>query len=511
MTWCPACELPSSLRQPLIGNSETKGHWQRHKLGVVLVSQLPTLNPAAKLVGNCETPHWSTSGKKMPGRPNILLIMSDMQRSDALGCYGNVFVQTPNIDTLADGGTRFTTCFTPFPLCTPARATLWTGVYPHTHKVIGNVYGVDNAFARFAGSSTLVFDRLKDAGYTTAYFGKWHLGEKNPGCFDVWSAHNSLGGHWVDGRQAMQGGTYLADRETDEGIAFLRARMEARTPFAMVQSYYPPHGPYTVPQAFHKMYRGKGIPYPGYYAACSAIDANVGRLCGALAEFGLAEDTVVIYLSDHGTTFESRDGLYHARVCYDESVRVPLIVRLPDGRGAGRTVEAFVGLQDVTPTLLDLCGLQVPGELQGRSLVPWIVGECPGWRDCFYLESTVSPHIKTVSFVTKDMRVIGPLTQRAIRTETWKLVLSEGGPHELYDLVEDPDEILNLFAVPYEDEHDQYRHFAPHDGIVYRLAARLEAEAHGLGDDVGVALARSVLDHPVVRHNWELNTARRMS
>src|SRR5262245_12293272 len=156
--------------------------------------------------------------------PNILLIMADMQRSDALGCYGNVFVQTPNIDRLAGAGIRFTSCFTPFPLCTPARATLWTGVYPHAHNVIGNVYGVGNAFSAFGHVRTLVFDRLKAAGYATAYFGKWHLGEENPGCFDVWKAHNSLGGHWVDGRQAMQGGIYLADRETDEGIAFLRER-----------------------------------------------------------------------------------------------------------------------------------------------------------------------------------------------------------------------------------------------------------------------------------------------
>jgi choline-sulfatase len=437
--------------------------------------------------------------------------MSDMQRSDALGCYGNVFVQTPHIDRLANDGTRFTSCFTPFPLCTPARATLWTGVYPHTHNVIGNVYGIDNAFTHSGCACTLVFDRLEAAGYTTAYFGKWHLGEKNPGCFDVWSAHNSLGGHWVDGRQSMQGGTYLADRETDEGIVFLRAQKGATSPFAMVQSYYPPHGPYTVPETFHRMYRGKGIPYPGYYAACSAIDANVGRLREALAEFGLAENTVVIYLSDHGTTFEARDGAYHARVCYDESVRVPLIVRMPDGSGAGRVVEAFVGLQDVTPTLLDLCGLQVPGEMHGRSLVPWIISECPDRRDCFYLESTVSPYLRTVNFVTKDMRLIGPLTQRAIRTERWKLILSEGGPHELYDLQQDPDELLNLFGVPFEDEHDQYRHFAPQAETVYRLATRLEVEARGLNDEKGIALARSVLDGPVVRHDWEQSAASRVS
>lgn len=447
----------------------------------------------------------------MPRSPNILLIMSDMQRADALGCYGNVFVRTPNIDALAARGSRFTRCYTPFQLCTPARATLWTGLYPHAHNVIGNVYGVANAFAAFGYAGLLVFDRLKTAGYTTAYFGKWHLGEENPGCFHAWGAHNSLGGHWVDGRQAMQGGKYLADQETEAGIDFLRTQKGAKSPFMMVQSYYPPHGPYTVPERFHRLYRGKGIPYPGYYAACSAVDANVGRLCEALQELGLAENTVVLYLSDHGTTFEARDGSYHARVCYEESVLVPMIARLPDGAGAGCAVDAFVGLQDIAPTLLDLSGLRVPDEMHGRSLLPWLEGGRPEWRDCAYMESTVSPHVRTVSHVTKDMRVVGPLTQRAIRTDGWKLILSDGGPHELYDIAKDPDEILNLFAVPYEDEHDQYRHFAPHDETIYRLARRLEAEARGLNDIEGVALARCVLDHAIVRHTWQESTARRLS
>jgi len=443
----------------------------------------------------------------LPDRPNILLVMSDMQRWDALGCYGNVFVQTPNIDRLAERGVRFAKCFTPFPLCTPARATLWSGVYPHTHNVIGNVYGVDNAFARSGWRLPLLFDRLRDAGYTTAYFGKWHLGEKNPGCFDVWSAHNSLGGHWLEGRQAMQGGTYLVDRETGEGIAFLEAQKNSGKPFAMVQSYYPPHGPYTVPEVFHRMYRGKGIPYPGYYAACTAIDANVGRLCKVLEDLGLAANTVVIYLSDHGTTFEARDGSYHARVCYEESVHVPLIVNCPGKGRQPRVVEEFVGLQDITPTVLDLCGIQIPAEVHGRSLRPWLKGDYPQWRECYYFESTVSPHIRTVSFISKDMRVVGPLAQRAIRTDRWKLILSEGGLHELYNLADDPDEILNLYGVPYEDEHDQYRHFPSHDETIYELAGRLETEARKLGDDSGIVLARSVLDHPIRRYDWKQDSS----
>jgi choline-sulfatase len=443
----------------------------------------------------------------MAERPNVLLIMTDMQRHDALACYGNVFVETPNIDRLARSGTRFERCFTPFPLCTPARATLWTGLYPHAHRVIGNVYGIDNAFARPDGTAKLVFDHLHEAGYVSAYIGKWHLGERNPGCFDEWFAHNSLGGHWVDGRQAMQGGRYAADHETDKGIAFLKSRKKAYQPFVMVQSYYPPHGPYTVPEEYHLMYRDKGIPYPGYYAACTAIDANVGRLRSALEDYGLAENTVIIYLSDHGTTFEARDGSYHARVCYDDSVRVPLIIRPPSDTGNGKACNAIVGLQDIAPTILDMCNCPIPDTMHGRSLLPWLDGAAPCWRDCYYFENTLNAHLRTVSFVTKDMRVVGPLTQRAVRTHRWKLILSEGGPHELYDLSTDPDELLNLYGVPCDDEHDQYRHFEPHDQIVHELAGRMKDEADAIGDEQGATLAQAVCDQQIQRYDWNVSNA----
>jgi arylsulfatase A len=112
--------------------------------------------------------------------------MSDQQRLDTLGCYGNKFVETPSLDNVATEGARFANCFTPWPVCTPARASMWTGVYPHAHGVIENVYGSDDALESIALVSGTVFDKLKESGYATAYFGKWHLGEKNPVAFDVW-------------------------------------------------------------------------------------------------------------------------------------------------------------------------------------------------------------------------------------------------------------------------------------------------------------------------------------
>ncbi len=131
----------------------------------------------------------------MSHRPNLLVVMPDQQRMDSLGCYGNVFVETPAVDALAAGGVRFSKAFTTYPICTPARATMWTGAYPHSHAIVRNVYEEPDAFASRGAIKTTVFHLLKDAGYATAYIGKWHLGDENPGCFDHWNAFNSQGGH----------------------------------------------------------------------------------------------------------------------------------------------------------------------------------------------------------------------------------------------------------------------------------------------------------------------------
>ena len=148
----------------------------------------------------------------MAERPNILLVCTDQQRMDSLACYGNRFVSSPGTDAMAAAGMAFDSAFTPWPVCTPARGTMWTGVYPHTHGVIDNVYGVDNAFATHARFKETVFERLQAAGYLTAHFGKWHLGENKPPFFDVWEeSFNSRFGHWIDGKLD---GEYRPDRCT---------------------------------------------------------------------------------------------------------------------------------------------------------------------------------------------------------------------------------------------------------------------------------------------------------
>ncbi|MHB8730756.1 MAG: sulfatase family protein [bacterium] len=411
----------------------------------------------------------------MAERPNIVLIMSDQQRYDSLACNGNKFVVTPELDRLAEQGARFTKCFTPFPVCTPARASMWTGVYPHAHGVIENVYGIDNAMASVARVTTTVFDILKERGYSTAYFGKWHLGEKNPGAFDVWEGFNSLGGHWIDG---VTYGRYKPDVQTDQCIDFLRSAAKRAQPFIMVQGYYPPHDPFTAPRRFYEPYLGKGVPFPGYYAAVSNIDYNVGRIVRVVDELGLGENTLVMFFSDHGETFLYRPDGEHKFVCHDEAIRVPLIVRWTGHVRPGTVHDPIVGLEDLMPTLLDFAGAEAPAYLHGQSFRPWLAGASPSWRDSYYVEN-----------LTHNNRY----PQRCIRTEDWKLILSDGGPHSLYNLRDDPEEELDVFDTPRDDSMKQFAHLPSYRAEIRRLAAQLRAYAVRIQDPLGIRLADAVM------------------
>jgi choline-sulfatase len=248
-------------------------------------------------------------------------------------------------------------------------------MYPHAHGVIENVYGIDDALNSIALVSGTVFDLLKENGYTTAYFGKWHLGEKNPAVFDVWEGFNSLGSHWVD---SLIDGQYRPDVQTDQCIEFLRSRASVREPFVMVQAYYPPHDPFTAPRRFYKLYRDKGVPFAGYYAAVSNIDYNTGRIIRALDELGLMENTMVLFFSDHGETFKYRDDGEHKFVCFDEAIRVPLIIQWFGHVTAGLTINSMVGLQDLMPTILDYAGCGIPQYLHGSSLRALLEGRSAG-------------------------------------------------------------------------------------------------------------------------------------
>ena len=196
----------------------------------------------------------------IPSRPNIVLVMTDQQRRDSLHCYGNRFTETPETSRMAANGMCFDTALTPWPVCTPARATAWTGTYPSTHRVIDNLYGVDNAFATHSAVKTTVFDALQSAGYATAHFGKWHLGEAPPPFFDHWEeSFNSRQGHWIDGKLD---GIYRPDRATDAAIDWIAGRADQDRPFALLLSFYPPHDPYSAPARFCGPIAARACPSP---------------------------------------------------------------------------------------------------------------------------------------------------------------------------------------------------------------------------------------------------------
>lgn len=433
----------------------------------------------------------------MASRPNFIIVMSDQQRSDSLGCYGNRFTETPHVDALAAAGARFANSFTEFPLCTPARATAWTGLYPSAHGLIDCVYNVANVFD-YNYARVTVFDLLRDAGYDAAYFGKWHLGDENPGAFAKWDGFNSLGGHWVDGRQAFQGGVYRADVETDHAIDYLRSRQGQSAPFVLVQSYYPPHDPFTAPTRFYAPYRHRGVPFAGYYAAISALDWNLGRLVEALDRFQLRDNTLLFYVSDHGEHFLSRGGADHKATGHDDSIRVPIVVNAP-GLVRPGAWEQPVGLQDLAPTMVDYAGIDRAPAMHGASLRPFLEGRAPAWRDAFYIENLTEgrPTLDGFHIGRKDgMTLDDPklrIAQRALWTPEWKLIVDAEGRHELYDLTNDPEEVLNVFGAPHDrDVQEQFRHFPDMGPVIDRLLRRLEEAARGIGDRFGIDLAATV-------------------
>ncbi|MSU90762.1 sulfatase-like hydrolase/transferase [Rhodobacteraceae bacterium 2CG4] len=407
--------------------------------------------------------------------PNILLILSDQHRADALGCAGSAFVRTPNLDRLAAEGVRFANAYTPWPVCTPARASMWTGVYPSAHRIIDNVYGIDNAFAQVGAVKRTVFDRLRAAGYRTAHFGKWHLGEGKPPFFDVWQeSFNSRCGHWIGGRLD---GDYRPTVQTDACIRYLEAQAADGDgqPFAMVQSYYPPHDPFTAPARFYEPYRHRGVPFAGYYAAVSALDHEIGRIVVTLDRTGLRRDTLVIYYSDHGETFLYRAEGEHKFVCHDEAIRIPMIASWPGTAPAGAVRAQPVGLQDLAPTLTELAGAAPMEPCHGDSLMPLIRGErAPGWRDGFYVQNIT--HVSGIA-------------QRAWVQDGWKLIVSDTGAHELYNLSADPEEELNIFDVPRADPgFDRYTHYPPQAGTIPALRDGALAHARAIDDHEGIAL-----------------------
>jgi arylsulfatase A-like enzyme len=407
-------------------------------------------------------------------KPNFLFIFTDDQRYDAMsvvqaeqGAKGRFpWLKTPNLDRLAADGVRFRNAFVVNALCAPSRASLITGCY-------GHVNGVVNNHTPFPATNVTCASELRKAGYVSAYIGKWHMGNQSGQrpSFD-YSASFIGQGKYVDCPVEVNGKStptkgWIDDVSTDYAVNFIRDHKDK--PFLMFLGFKTCHGPFAPPERTAKAYEneqaravpnlvakaiyregplpprqvkaaaeGAGPTNLGMFRAITAIDENVGRLLKLLDELGLAEDTVVVFSSDNGY-YLGEHGLGDKRSAYEESMRVPMLLRYPRLAGKGKTLDPIVLNVDVTPTFLDLAGVPIPREMHGRSWRPLLEGKAADvdWRKaffyCYYFERNFK--IPTVT---------------AVRTDTAKLIQYPGHDEwtELFDLQADPYETKNLIRDP---------------------------------------------------------------
>ena len=407
----------------------------------------------------------STARMQNPTRhPNVVVLFTDQQRWDTVGAHGNPLGLTPHFDAMAAEGVLVEHSFTNQPVCAPSRASLQTGRYPTATGVYRNAIPLPE-------DATTIAKLFGAAGYETAYFGKWHLADddvagpvrpEQRGGYERWLAANLLEFtsdayattlYDEDGEPHELEG-YRADAVTQAAIDFVRS--EHDRPFFCFVSLLEPHhqnsrDDYPAPDGYAERYDGAWVPgdlaalgggnwaehLGGYLGMVARVDENLGRLRAALDEAGLAEDTVVLFTSDHGCHFKTRNDEYKRSV-HDASLRVPTALVGP-GLRTGRPVERQVGHVDLPATLLDAAGLEVPDELDGRSLVPLVQGVPDDRPDEVLVQVSESQ--------------VG----RAVRTPRWKYgVVAPGADgwdqasadtYEdayLYDLEADPHELTNL-------------------------------------------------------------------
>jgi N-acetylglucosamine-6-sulfatase len=427
---------------------------------------------------------------QVAARRNIVFILVDDLRWDDLGCTGNTVVRTPNIDRIAREGVTFREAFATTPLCSPSRASILTGVYPHTHGII------DNADRSGASHDLVTFPQaLQRAGYETAFVGKWHMGNDSsprPG-FDSWNGLVGQGDSYdpevnANGKVIKMKG-YVTDVLTERAEAFLRA---ARTkPFLLFFAHKAMH-PQTmqhadgslsdpaasnfVPAERHKdLYAGVTIPrrrnssdtlegkpalqrsIPGLpplspatgssdasilgrLRMLASVDESTGVLLNALEDTGQLVGTMVIVTSDHGYFYGEHGLSVERRLPYEEAIRIPLLIRYPELIRAGEKRDQIATTLDFAPTLIEFGGGTLGNHLHGHSLLPLLKQNGPKLRDGFLLEyytDTVFPRVENMGY-------------QALRSDEWKYIeyVELEDMNELYDLARDPYELYNRVKDP---------------------------------------------------------------
>jgi len=390
----------------------------------------------------------------LPRRPNLLFILADQWRAQALPAAGDPDLDAPNLARLGQQGVHFRRAYASNPVCSPSRASVLTGRFPHSCQVRANNKPLPLEEECMAVS-------LKKAGYATGYIGKWHLdGKERPGFvppgprrhgFDYWAAFNR--GHlyfrsvyYRDTPEPVRESRFEPDYQTELAIEFIRANRTR--PFYLYLSWGPPHTPRTPPPRYANKYDPRqfrlreNVPgsradearqgLAGYYGLCSALDENLGKLLKTLEEERLAEDTLVLFTADHGDMVGSH-GLEYKGWPHEESARIPLLMRYPRKLPAGAASGLLISNVDYMPTLLSLCGAEVPQAAQGRDLAQALVANGRQGPESVFTYG----------------RLDTPGEWRMVVRGMDKLVVdAEMNVTHLYNLALDPFEMINLSRDP---------------------------------------------------------------
>ena len=407
-------------------------------------------------------------------QPNIVFILSDDHRWDTLGVMGHPFVDTPNIDSLAEEGVLFENAFVTSSLCSPSRASFLTGVYPQQH-------GVQNNFTAWDNDNVTFLEQLKKVGYQTAFIGKWHMPGGIPQLrgVDQFITFDHAGGQgayygtpFIANGKALAVGEspfpgmelsgYITEDLTEIALAWIEQQKVGR-PFALYLSHKALHLPMTPSAAWDGRYDNEAVELPpeadswlafadgnfkhflwdpleakmrDYAETAAGMDEQIGRVLDQLDELGLADNTIVIYAGDNGYLW-GEHRLIDKRWAYEESIRIPFIVRYPGGvKNPGRRDSSMVLNLDLAPTLLQLAGAESPAGIQGKSLVPILEDQRTPIR-----EAWVYNYFEDFPYPVPE--------QAALRGERYKLVdYKRGKKDEFFDLQSDPKEQNNLIDEP---------------------------------------------------------------
>ncbi|NNE92134.1 MAG: sulfatase [Verrucomicrobiales bacterium] len=442
------------------------------------------------------TTGWTQSAKRE--RPNILVVLTDDHRYDAMGFLEHPFLETPNLDAMARSGVHFRNAFVTTSLCSPSRASILTGLYAHNHRVVDNYNPIPDGLTYFP-------EYLQKAGYATAFIGKWHMGgmidHPQPG-FDQWLSFKGQGVYFADpnvakvkgrfvpqvsreglnlnGKRIEQEG-YITDLLTDHSVNWLETQHEksADTPWLLYLSHKAVHADFLPPNRYAYSYEDAewtrpeswfekpeeftdvprwvknqrnsrhGIEfayyeklnlamyYKRYCETIRAVDESLGRVIEQLKSTGELENTLILYLGDNGFLF-GEHGLIDKRCAYEASIRIPMLLSWPAGVKGGQTLDPVVANIDVAPTLLDAAGLPVPDHMDGASFLPLAKGESIEWRDYLLYEYYWERNYPQTP------------TMHAVVGDRFKYVRYHGvwDVDELYDLQADPEEKTNLINHP---------------------------------------------------------------